>query len=69
MLLTVAIIAGAYFFDAPNSGWALTMVSALAIILFVESFAISFHRHPQTWRTIRWILLIIILALFLMGYR
>ncbi len=68
-LLTVALLAGAYIFDANNMGWALPITGAIAVILFVESFAISFHRHPKTWRVIKWTIILILLALLLIGAR
>ena len=68
-LLTVVLVAGAYLFDAHANSWALPMAGALAVILFVESFAISFHRHPNTWRLIRWAVTLVLLALLLIGFR
>ncbi len=66
-LMTVLVIVGSYIFDAWGTNWALTVVMAIAVILFVESFAISFHRHPKTWRVVRWILLLVLLALMLIS--
>ncbi len=66
-LLTVATIALSYFLDAWNTNWVKTIILALAIMLFVETFEILFHNHPKTWNTIRWIIILIVLALILMG--
>lgn len=67
-LLTIALLAGAYLFDANNTSWALPIAGALAVILFVESFAISFHRHPKSWRLIWWTIALILMALLLIGF-
>ncbi len=64
-LLTVCLIIGAFVFNAWETNWALTMVAAIAVILFVESFALSMQNHPKTWQAIRWILFLILLALLL----
>ena len=68
-LLTVALLAGAYLFDATQTNWALPITGAIAVVLFVESFAISFHRHPKTWRLIKWGVVLILLMLLLIGTR
>ena len=68
VLLTVALLGGAYLFDANNTNWTLPVIGALSVVLFVESFAISFHRHPKTWRVIRWAVVLILLALLLIGF-
>ncbi len=67
-LLTVATVVFSYIFDAWNSNWVKTMILALAIILFAETFEIVFHQHPKTWRTIRWIIFLILAALLLIGF-
>ena len=67
-LLTVCLVVGAHFFKAWETDWALTMIIALAMVLLVESFAISFHRHPKTWQVIRGVLLLILLALLLISF-
>jgi len=66
-LLTVALLVGAYVFDANQTSWALPIAGAIAVVLFVESFAISFHRHPKTWRVIKWAVILILLTLLLIG--
>lgn len=68
-LLTVTLLIGAYVFDANNTNWTLPIIGALSVILFVESFAISFHRHPKTWRVVRWAVILILLALLLIGFQ
>lgn len=64
-LLTVVIALGAFVFDAWNTNWAITMVVGLAVVLFVESFALYFQKHPRAWRLIRWGLLLLLLLLLL----
>lgn len=62
-LLAVAIIGFAFMTDAWNSNWVATILLGIVVVLFVETFAISFHRHPRTWQMIRWILVAILVAL------
>lgn len=66
-LLTIVIAVGAFLFDAWNTNWAMTMIMALAVVLFVESFALYFQKHPRTWRLVRWGLLLVLLLLLLTG--
>ncbi|MDH3649057.1 MAG: hypothetical protein OEQ53_05200 [Saprospiraceae bacterium] len=66
-LLTLLIIVLSYFFKAWDTNWAMTMIVALAAILFVESFAIVFLHHPKLWLFIRWMLILVLLGLILMG--
>ncbi|MCB0549054.1 MAG: hypothetical protein KDD19_15855 [Phaeodactylibacter sp.] len=67
-LLTIVIAVGAFLFDAWNTNWAVTMVVALAAVLFVESFALYFQHHPRVWRLVRWGLLLLLLLLLLTGF-
>ena len=67
-LLTIATVVVSYIYDAWNTNWVQTIILALAIILFVETFEIVFHKHPKAWRTFRWIVILILLALILMGF-
>ena len=67
-LLTIAIAIGAFLFDAWNTNWAMTMVAGLAVVLFVESFAFYFQRHPRAWRLVRWGMLLLLLLLLLTGF-
>ena len=70
-LLTIATVIGAFVFDAWNTNWALTIVAALSVVLFVESFALYFLHHPKAWRAVRWIvrlLVLVVLALLLIGW-
>ena len=66
-LLTIVIAVGAFLFDAWNTNWAMTMIMALAVVLFVESFALYFQKHPRTWRLVRWGLVLVLLLLLLTG--
>lgn len=67
-LLTIIIAVGAFLFDAWNSNWALTMIVGLAVVLFVESFALYFQHRPGAWRLVRWGLLLLLLLLLLTGH-
>ncbi len=66
-LLVVATIALSMVFDSWSQNWVMTIIGALAIILFVETFALAFQNHPKTWRIIRMILFLILLAFLLIG--
>ena len=66
-LLTISIAVGAFLFDAWNTNWAMTMVVGLAVVLFVESFALYFQHHPRMWRLVRWGLLLLLMLLLLIG--
>jgi len=66
-LLTIFIAAGAIFFNAMETDWALTIVSAIAGILLVESFAVFFHHHPRAWNLIRWLLILALMTLVIIG--
>ena len=67
-LLTLIIAAGAFLFDAWNTNWAMTMVVGLAVVLFVESFALYFQHHPRAWRLAKWGLLLLLLLLLITGF-
>ncbi|MCO6487759.1 MAG: hypothetical protein J5I98_05035 [Phaeodactylibacter sp.] len=67
-LLTIVIAVGAFLFDAWNTNWAMTMIVALAVVLFIESFAFYFQHHPRAWRLVRWGLFLLLLLLLLTGF-
>jgi len=66
LLVVVTVLLSAVF-NAWSTDWTLTIISALAIILFVETFALYFQSHPKTWRVLRVIFLLILLALLFIG--
>lgn len=68
-LATVVVAIGAYVFQAWDTDFAFTIIVAIAIILFIETFAIYFHKHPKFWKTFRLIVLLLFLALLLIGFR
>jgi len=68
-LATVVIAIGAFVFNAWDTNFAFTVIVAIAIILFIETFAIYFHKYPKYWRTFRIIILLLFLALLLIGFR
>lgn len=67
VLLTFFVATGAIVFNALETDWALTIVSAIAGILLFESFAVFFHRHPKTWNLVRWILILALMSFILIG--
>ncbi len=66
-LMAVLVLLGAFLFNAWGTNWAFTVAVALAVILLVESVILSVQHHPRTWRTIGWVLLLLILAMLLIG--
>ncbi len=66
-LIALIIGIGAFVFNLWETQWALVMLCALGVALFIESFAISFHRHPKTWRVIRFVILLILALLLFIG--
>lgn len=68
-LATVVIAIGAFIFNAWETNFAFTIIVGIAIILFIETFAIYFHKHPKLWRMFRIIILLIFLALLLIGFQ
>ena len=69
-LLTFVTAIGAFIFDAWSTNWALTIIVALSVVLFVESFALFFLHHPKAWKAVRWVvrlIILLILALLLTG--
>lgn len=66
-LISIILGAGAFFLNMWDASWAVMMMLALAVVLFVESFAISFHRHPRLWRVVRWVLVLLLALLLLTG--
>ena len=66
-LLTIFVAVGAIFFNAMETDWALTIITAVAGILLVESFAVFFHHHPKVWNLFRWVLVLALLTLIITG--
>ncbi len=68
-LATVVVAVGAFIFNAWDTDFAFTIIVAIAVILFIETFAIYFKNHPKFWRSFRIIIILIFLALLLIGFR
>lgn len=68
-LATVVIAFGAFLFNAWDTDFAFTIIVAIAVILFIETFAIYFHKHPKFWRSFRIVILLLFLALLLIGFK
>ncbi len=66
-LMTIATILLSILFDAWSYNWAFTMIVAIAIVLFVETFAIYFYKYPKTLRILRLMLFLILMTLLLIG--
>ena len=47
-LATVAVALGAFVFQAWDTDFAFTIIVAIAIILFIETFAIYFHKGVRS---------------------
>lgn len=68
-LATVVIAFGAFLFNAWDTDFAFTIIVAIATILFIETFAIYFHKHPKFWRIFRIVIILLFLAMLLIGFR
>ena len=66
-LLAIVVAIIAKFSNAMNTDFGLTIIIGLLIILFVESFAIISVKHPVAWTYIKWIVLLIVLAMVLVA--
>ena len=66
-LMTIATIVLSIVFDAWSYNWTFTILVAIAIVLFVETFAIYFHKYPKTLRIVRLLLFLALLAMLLIG--
>ena len=66
-LTVVLVIVFSYLFDPWSTNWTMTIIAAIAGILFVESFAFYFEHHPQAWKVFRWVVALLILSLLLLG--
>jgi len=67
-LMVLATLGLSFFYNAWSSNWVMTIIGAVTILLFTETFAIYFKHHPKAWRTIRLIVLLILMALFLISF-
>lgn len=63
VLAAILIGLGSFLFNAWSTNWAMTILIALAAVLLVEHFWIVAHRHPKAWRTFKWMVLLIAIAL------
>ena len=66
-LLAISVAFFAKFSNALESDFALTIILALLVILFVESFVMISVAHPNKWRVFKWIALLVALAILLSG--
>lgn len=66
--LAVALAIGAAVLNAWQTNWALTILVALGVVLFIESMLLLSQRHPGTWRLIKWGILLLLAVLLLTGF-
>ncbi|MCB0522003.1 MAG: hypothetical protein H6577_21940 [Lewinellaceae bacterium] len=66
-IVVLATVAFSHFFHAWDSNWATTIIAVVALVLFLDSFNLSFHRHPKIWRLIKWSIVLLALSLLLLG--
>lgn len=66
-LVVIATVIFAELFKAWNSNWVTTILAVVALVLFLDSFNLSFHRHPRLWQLVKWLLILVALALLLTG--
>lgn len=67
-LLAISVLLLARFTSALTTDFAVTIVLGLLIILFVESFAILSFKHPGAWAYVKWIIILFVLAVILLGW-
>lgn len=67
-LAAVLVILFSVLFNAWSTDWALTIVAVIAALLFIETFAYGHAHNPRLWDTIRWILILLLIAFLLMGH-
>jgi hypothetical protein len=67
-LVVLATVGFANLFNAWNSNWTTTIIAVVALVLFLDSFNLYFHRHPRIWQLIKWVIILIILAILLIGF-
>jgi len=68
-LATILIAVGSFVFNAWETDFAMALIVAISVILFMESFAIYLKHHPQFWKIFRGVSLLILLALLLIGFQ
>ncbi len=67
-LLAVGIIVFSKLSNALETDFALAIILALLLILFVESLVIVSTKHLKTWRYIKWFLILIGIGFMLLGH-
>ncbi len=67
-LLAISVVLIAKFTNALQNDFALSIILALLIVLFVESFAMISIKHPRQWQYIKWTVILAVLALLLLGF-
>lgn len=68
VVLAVALAIGASILNAWQTNWALTILVALGVVLFVESMLLIAQRHPGTWQLIKWGILLLLAVLLFTGF-
>ena len=64
-LLAITVLLVARFSSALETDFAITMVIALMVILFVESFTIVLTKYPVLWKYTKWLIFLILLGMLL----
>lgn len=68
VILAVALAVGAAVLNAWHTNWALPILLALGVVLFVESMLLIYRRHPGFWRLLKWGILLLLSLLLLTGF-
>jgi hypothetical protein len=63
----VLTILFAHVFQAWDKGWMTTILVVIASVLLLDTFNISFHRHPKAWQLVKWGIILLLLGLLLIG--
>ena len=68
VLLAFCMVLFSYFMNDAELGLMVGAVVSLFIVLFVDLYLILSKRYSKSWKVIKYILLLIIIALLLIGF-
>lgn len=67
VLVAVTTVALAHVWDAWSSSWVPLILTVIALVLFVEVYVVFIVRNPVLLRFLKWVIIIIGIALILVG--
>jgi hypothetical protein len=66
-VVVISTVIFAHVFKAWENNWVTTIIGVAALVLFLDSFNVAFHRHPRIWRLVKWLIILLALAILLVG--